>query len=87
MPVGRPTLWTDADYKRLLPRYSEGYARREIAKSFGRTGEAIFNAKSSSTIRARRVEFFERGHVDARDGAVDGSARAPISRTSAGNSR
>lgn len=41
MPAGKPKLWIDADDKRLLRMHSEGYERRVIAESLGRTGEAI----------------------------------------------
>ena len=41
MPAGKPKVWTDAEDKRLLRMHSEGYERRVIAESLGRTGEAV----------------------------------------------
>jgi DNA-binding NarL/FixJ family response regulator len=45
MPAGRPKPWTDAEDKRLLRMYREGFARSEIAEALGRRAESVSDRK------------------------------------------
>ena len=45
MAAGKPKLWTEAEDKRLLRMYRDGYMREAIAESLGRTKEAVSKRK------------------------------------------
>lgn len=41
----RSRPWTDAEDKRMMRMYREGYGRSVIAESLGRSGEAVTKRK------------------------------------------
>lgn len=45
MPAGKPKPWTEAEDKRLLRMYREGYERRVIAEALGRPAGAVTDRK------------------------------------------
>ena len=45
MPFHRPRPWTDAEDKRLLRMYREGYGRSVIAEALGRPVQSVSDRK------------------------------------------
>ena len=41
MPAGKPNLWTEAEDKRLLRMYREGYEPKIMAEALGRSAKAV----------------------------------------------